>query len=340
MIKNSYKFMFFLFMIMGSLIAISSTSWLNIWMGLEINLLSFIPLMMSTKNLFSSESSLKYFLIQALASAIFLFSIILFYLFLNFKIYLMYYNFMMISSTMMLKSGTAPFHFWFPSVMEGLTWNSNFMLMTWQKLAPLMILSYCLSLNMMIFIILFSMIFGSLGGINQTSLRKLMAFSSINHLGWMISGMINNENIWLIYFLFYSFLNFSIIFMFNNFKLFNLNQTFKMFNSNKFMKTSMFILLLSLGGLPPFLGFFPKWMIIELMIKNNLFFLLMFMLFLTLITLYFYLRISYSALLLNHINMNWNYKNNFLIKNINFLMIINFISLSGLLIINFVFLFF
>lgn len=319
------------------MIAISSTSWFRIWIGLEINLLSFIPLIINSKNLFSSESSLKYFLIQALASAIFLFSVILFYLFLNFKFYLIYYNFILISSTIILKRGTAPFHFWFPRVIEGLNWHSNFLLITWQKLAPLIILSYCLRLNLLIFIIFSSMLFGSLGGINQTSLRKLIAFSSINHLGWIISGMLNNERIWIIYFLFYRLLNLSVIFMLNNFKLFNLNQTFKIFNSNNLINISLFILFLSLGGLPPFLGFFPKWLIIELIIKSNIITTLIFILFITLITLYFYLRLTYSALLLNHINIKWNFKIFFSIKNITLLIIINFISLTGLIIINLIY---
>lgn len=319
------------------MIAISSTSWFRIWIGLEINLLSFIPLIINSKNLFSSESSLKYFLIQALASAIFLFSVILFYLFLNFKFYLIYYNFILISSTIILKRGTAPFHFWFPRVIEGLNWHSNFLLITWQKLAPLIILSYCLRLNLLIIIIFSSMLFGSLGGINQTSLRKLIAFSSINHLGWIISGMLNNERIWIIYFLFYRLLNLSVIFMLNNFKLFNLNQTFKIFNSNNLINISLFILFLSLGGLPPFLGFFPKWLIIELIIKSNIITTLIFMLFITLITLYFYLRLTYSALLLNHINIKWNFKIFFSIKNITLLIIINFISLTGLIIINLIY---
>lgn len=319
------------------MIAISSTSWFRIWIGLEINLLSFIPLIINSKNLFSSESSLKYFLIQALASAIFLFSVILFYLFLNFKFYLIYYNFILISSTIILKRGTAPFHFWFPRVIEGLNWYSNFLLITWQKLAPLIILSYCLRLNLLIIIIFSSMLFGSLGGINQTSLRKLIAFSSINHLGWIISGMLNNERIWIIYFLFYRLLNLSVIFMLNNFKLFNLNQTFKIFNSNNLINISLFILFLSLGGLPPFLGFFPKWLIIELIIKSNIITTLIFILFITLITLYFYLRLTYSALLLNHINIKWNFKIFFSIKNITLLIIINFISLTGLIIINLIY---
>lgn len=321
----------------GTLIAISSSSWFRIWIGLEINLLSFIPLIIRSKNLFSSESSLKYFLTQALASSIFLFSIILLYLFINFKLNLTYYNFILISSTIILKRGTAPFHFWFPRVIEGLSWYSRLLLITWQKIAPLIILSYCLSLNLLIIIVFASMIFGRLGGINQTSLRKLIAFSSINHLGWMIAGIINNENLWFLYFLFYSFLNLRIVFLFENFKLFNINQTFKIFNSNKFMSISTFILLLSLGGLPPFLGFMPKWLIIELLIKNNIFIILTFILFLTLITLYFYLRIAYAALLLNHNNINWRFKINTNIKNFKSIIFINFVSLLGLIIINLVY---
>lgn len=236
-----------------------------------------------------------------------------------------------------MKRGTAPFHFWFPRVIEGLSWYSRLLLITWQKIAPLIIISYCLRLNLLIFIIFASIIFGSLGGINQTSLRKLIAFSSINHLGWIIAAIINNENLWFLYFLFYSFLNLRIVFFFENFKLYNINQTFKIFNSNKFINISLFILLLSLGGLPPFLGFIPKWLIIELLIKNNIFVILTFILVITLITLYFYLRIAYAALLLNHVNINWNFKINSSIKNFKPLIIINFISITGLIIINFVF---
>ena len=158
-------------------------------------------------------------------------------------------------------------------------------------------------------------------------------------MGWIIAGIINNENIWLVYFIFYTFLNLRIIFLFNNFKLFNINQTFKMFNSNKFINISLFVLLLSLGGLPPFFGFIPKWLIIELIVKNNIFVTLAFILILTLITLYFYLRITYAALLLNHVNINWNFKINLPIKNFKTIIVVNFISLLGLFLINFVYLF-
>lgn len=240
---------------------------------------------------------------------------------------------------MILKRGAAPFHFWFPSVIEGLSWNRNLILITWQKIAPLIILSYSLSNNLLVFSIFCAIIFGSLGGLNQTSLRKLIAFSSINHLGWMLAGIIRNENLWFTYFLFYTFLSIRIILMFNNFKLFNIAQTFKIFNSNQFLKVSIFVVLLSLGGLPPFLGFMPKWLIIELLISNNLFFMLNIILFLTLVTLYFYLRLTYSALLLNHTEINWNFKRNYGLNNTKLLLTISFISLFGLIMINSVYLF-
>lgn len=242
---------------------------------------------------------------------------------------------MLISSTIILKSGAAPLHFWFPSVIEGLNWYSNLLLITWQKIAPLMILSYTINLNLIIFIIIFSILFGRLGGINQTSLRKLLAFSSINHLGWIIAGILNNETLWRLYFIFYTFLNFSIVVLFNNFKLFNINQTFRIFKSNKFINISLFISLISLGGLPPFIGFMPKWLIIELLVINKMYFILITILCLTLITLYFYIRISYAALLLNHININWSYKNFINKNNHKKLISINFLSLTGLLIINY-----
>jgi NADH-ubiquinone oxidoreductase chain 2 len=325
--------------IFGTLVATSANSWFRIWIGLEINLLSFIPLIINTKNLLSSESSLKYFLIQAFASTIFLFSIIIYFIFLNFKIiFIIKYMPFLILSTIILKNGTAPFHFWFPRVIEGLTWYTNLILISWQKIAPLIIISYLIRFNFIIFIIFISIIFGRLGGLNQTSLRKLIAFSSINHLGWIISRIIFNEYLWVTYFLFYIFLRFSIVFLFNNLKLFNLNQVFKLFSNNQLIKLIIFIPLLSLGGLPPFIGFFPKWIIIEILISIKIFILLNFILFLTLITLYFYLRISYSALLFNHVEINWTIKIN-IFKNNKSTLILGFLSTFSLILINIFYIF-
>lgn len=303
--------------------------------------MSFIPLIIGNKNLFSSESTLKYFLTQALASSIFLFTILIFIFFKNLKInYNLNESFIiLISSSMLIKMGSAPFHFWFPRVTEGLNWNSILILITWQKIAPLIIFSYCINFKLLIFVIFFSMIFGRLGGLNQTSLRKLMAFSSINHLGWIIIRIQRSEILWEIYFLFYCFLSFNIIFILNNFKLLNINQTFYLKTLNIIIKTSIFIVLLSLGGLPPFLGFFPKWLVIEMLTQQKIIFSLLFILFFTLITLFFYLRISYNALLISHNTINWRFKF-FYKKSISKIIIrLTFISLFGLILINFLYFF-
>nr|UJI65700.1 NADH dehydrogenase subunit 2 [Glossina austeni] len=328
MFNNSSKIMFLFTLFLGSLITISSNSWLGAWMGLEINLLSFIPLMSDSK-LLSTEASLKYFLTQALASSILLFSIIMIYIEFNSNSNL---NEIMISSTLLLKSGSAPFHFWFPTVMEGLSWMNSLLLLTWQKLAPLMLISYCLS-NLLIISMILSALIGAIGGLNQTSLRKLMAYSSINHLGWMISSMYLNNLFWMLYFLMYSFFSFALIFMFNTFKTSHINQLFSLFMNSKTMKFMLFFNLLSLGGLPPFLGFFPKWIVIQMLITNNQLLILFILMMSTLITLYFYLRLSYSAFMMNYPENNWNNNSFFMNLNMKIMLVCSFYSSIGLFLI-------
>nr|QOV03279.1 NADH dehydrogenase subunit 2 [Suillia bicolor] len=331
MFNNSSKIMFFLILILGTMITISSNSWIGAWMGLEINLLSFIPLMSDNNNLMSTEASLKYFLTQALASAVLLFSIILFLL--ESKVTLQMntlYIDTMILSALLLKSGAAPFHFWFPNVMEGLSWTNALILMTWQKIAPLMLISYLIVKPFILLCVILSVVIGSLGGLNQTSLRKLMAFSSINHLGWMLISMFTSESLWMTYFLFYTFLSFNLIFMFNLFKMNHINQLFSLFMSSKILKFSMFLNLLSLGGLPPFIGFVPKWMVIQLLTVNNQLLLMAVLTVMTLITLFFYLRLCYAAFMMNYYENNW-ILNIYLNKmNSTLMLTFSFISIFGL----------
>nr|YP_010025546.1 NADH dehydrogenase subunit 2 [Sarcophaga pauciseta]QOQ35845.1 NADH dehydrogenase subunit 2 [Sarcophaga pauciseta] len=303
MFNNSSKIMFFSILMMGTLISVSANSWLGAWMGLEINLLSFIPLMSDDK-LMSTEASLKYFLTQALASSVFLFATIMFLLNSSSPNSNLFME-MMIFSSLLLKSGSAPFHFWFPNVMEGLSWLNSLILMTWQKIAPLMLISYIIFKPLIITSIILSSMIGALGGLNQTSLRKLMAYSSINHLGWMLAAMYDSNLLWIMYFTFYSFLTFTMIFMFSLFKTSHINQLFTLTFHSKNMKFFLFFNLLSLGGLPPFLGFLPKWLVIQSLTMNNQLLLLTFMVLMTLITLYFYIRLSYSAFMLNYFENNW-----------------------------------
>jgi len=297
--------------------------------------LSFIPLLRDNNNLISTEASLKYFLTQALASTVLLFSSILLILKNNINNEINEsFTSIIIISALLLKSGAAPFHFWFPNIIEGLTWINALILITWQKIAPLILISYLNIKNLLLIRVILSVVIGAIGGLNQTSLRKLMAFSSINHLGWILRSLIIRESIWLIYFLFYSFLSFILTFIFNIFKLFHLNQLFSWFVSRKILKFSLFINFLSLGGLPPFLGFLPKWLVIQQLTLCNQYFLLTLIIISTLITLFFYLRICYSAFILNYFENNWVIEININSNNTNLYLIITFFSIFGLFLIS------
>nr|APT41425.1 NADH dehydrogenase subunit 2 [Brumptomyia travassosi] len=338
MLFNPSKTLFMFSLILGITITVSSNSWLGAWMGLEINLLSFIPLMIDESNIFASEASLKYFLTQAMASSLLLFSIILFlsYNFINFNLW----NFNIISKmslinmTLLIKMGSAPFHFWFPSIMNNLSWFNNWILMTIQKIAPFILIFYSFNYYINMMSLILSLIFGALGGLNQTSIRKIMAYSSINHMSWMLCSMFFSKSLWLNYFIFYYFLTSSIVILFNLFNIFFINQIFLYFNNNLIMKFSIFILLLSLGGLPPFIGFFPKWLIIQYLTFNNFYFILLMMVIFTLFTLYFYIQIAYSAFMIDSWNLKWNIlKNKFFNYNSLFIFL-SFISIFGLILIS------
>nr|QHZ87366.1 NADH dehydrogenase subunit 2 [Thermobia sp. XL-2019] len=302
MLTNPKMLMFLSTLMVGSLISVSATSWYGAWMGLEINLLSFIPLTSKTNNQRMTESALKYFLTQALASTILLTSIIL----MSYQTYITNnVSHIMMTTSLALKLGAGPLHFWMPEVMEGLTWTNCMLLMTWQKLAPLTLMSYFSSDTPLIFLfIISSVLFGSIGGLNQTSLRKIMAFSSINHAGWLLAAMLYDDASWFLYFNLYVFLTLMSTALFNANKLYHFNQTF----TNKInppTKLAIFTSLLSLGGLPPFLGFLPKWIIIMKMTCSLFILTTMILVMTTLITLYYYIRISYSAFILLHTNQSW-----------------------------------
>nr|ARH53935.1 NADH dehydrogenase subunit 2 [Mordellochroa milleri] len=292
--------LFFNSMILGTLIAISSYSWMGMWMGLEVNLLSIIPLMNSSKNKLSTEASLKYFLTQALASLILLFSIIVLLLLNEFIFPLMNHSMTLImNSALLTKLGAAPFHFWFPEVMEGLTWFNCSILLTWQKIAPLILLmSNNPTETFIIMVAILSSLIGSLAALNQISLRKIMAFSSINHIGWMLAANLTSHSIWMVYFLTYSILTINMIWYFSTSNTFFMKQMINSISSNKMFKLMFIINFMSLGGLPPFLGFLPKWLIVQALTYQGFMFLAITLIILTLISLYIYLRLILSSLVI------------------------------------------
>nr|AQP29680.1 NADH dehydrogenase subunit 2 [Coatitermes sp. 2 TB-2017] len=310
--SNSTKILLMTTLVAGVLVSVSSNSWLGAWMGLEINLMSFIPLMSNVKNMYNTEASLKYFIVQVLASATLLFMVVMKTLTEDlFTFESSNYTPMIICTPLLLKSGAAPLHWWFPGVMEGLSWENCALLMTVQKAAPLMLMSYLIEINAFtLSVILLSTIVGSIGGLNQTSMRKILTYSSINHTGWMLIALTTSENLWMAYFMIYSTLTLTVVSAIKLSGTSFINQTMLTNKETALMKFMMFTSLLSLGGLPPFLGFLPKWIVIQSMITNNMVPLATIVVVTSLITLYYYLKISYSSFMILNTEPKWNLKSN------------------------------
>nr|YP_009937411.1 NADH dehydrogenase subunit 2 [Trigonopterus carinirostris]QNT26921.1 NADH dehydrogenase subunit 2 [Trigonopterus carinirostris] len=297
---NFYKILFLMLLIFSTFITISALSWISAWIGLEMNLLALIPLMKTSSNKLSAEAAIKYFIIQAMASTCLLFSMILFSNLstMEFKTSI---SMIMMNTALILKMGAAPLHFWLPEVISGLGWNLTIIILTWQKIAPMILLSYSLfSVKFTSIISITSTLTGSIQGLNQTCLRKLMTFSSINHMGWMMATFLSSLNLWFYYFLTYTMMNINIILLFKKFNLYFISQLNKLIPYNSMIKFLLMMNLLSLGGLPPFIGFLPKWLTINFLINSSLIMLSFIMIIMTLMALYFYTRITFFAFTLNN----------------------------------------
>nr|QPH36830.1 NADH dehydrogenase subunit 2 [Nothobranchius seegersi] len=284
----------------GTTMTMMSSHWLLAWMGLEINTLAIIPLMIKQHHPRAVEASTKYFLIQAAAAATLLFaSTMNAWLTGVWDISQMTHPLPLILTTMALslKMGLAPMHSWLPDIMQGIDLSIALVLATWQKLAPFSLLFQINNSTLMILLGLTSVILGGWGGLNQTQLRKVMAYSSIAHLGWMMMVMHLLPPLSWLTLLIYIILTFSLFNTFMLNKTTNLNSL-----STSWMKAPALtaltpLVLLSLGGLPPFTGFLSKWMILQELTKQGLSVTATMAALSALLSLYFYLRLSYSMTL-------------------------------------------
>nr|QXJ42115.1 NADH dehydrogenase subunit 2 [Iridoteuthis sp. GS-2021] len=286
------NFLFILIMMLGTLFSLSSSHWLTMWMGLELNLMGFLPLMNIKGKTLEAEASMKYFIIQSLSSSLLIFTSILMYVFMM-SWYSTFNNYtmnMLITLSLILKLGGAPMHFWLPSISKQMTWMILFLLLTWQKLAPLFMLSLMNSNYMLIMMIsILSTLMGSIMALNQINLQLIMTYSSISHLGWMLTMILFNSSLTLFYFINYIIISIPLMYMINSEMG---NYLFMLTQKNNMNNMIIISLILSLAGLPPLLGFMSKLIILISLIKMKMFMLSMMMLLGTLISLYFYLNMS------------------------------------------------
>nr|QDI93739.1 NADH dehydrogenase subunit 2 [Insulaphylus sp. ph34] len=331
--KTSSKMLFFSMTILSTMMVMNSSSWMSMWVGLEMNLMSFIPMISTVKNSFNSQSVMMYFLTQSLGSMMFIMFILTNkYMFLYMEKDLIK---TLVMITMMIKMGMPPFHLWFPEMMNKMKWTMCLMLMTWQKIAPMYIMSLVIYLNKtLILVICLSALMGAVGGINQTSTRKIMAYSSINHMSWMISCAATFKKSWIIYMIIYSMMMMLTSMMLYEYNIMFINQM-NIFFKKKMDKMIMIFLMLSIGGLPPFLGFIPKWIAIQYMISSNEIIMLMIMMLSALITLSYYLRMSSTMNMTTSYSQKWMYLFKTNKKTSTYLMSMNMMLPVSILLMNF-----
>nr|AAR18894.1 NADH dehydrogenase subunit 2 [Nephrurus wheeleri] len=288
-------------LILGTIITLSSFHWLLAWAGLELNTLAVIPLISKQHHPRATEAATKYFLTQASASALIIFSSSL-----N-AWKTGQWDILQLSTpeattiltiALAMKLGLAPLHFWLPETLQGSTLPIALIISTWQKLAPTTLLyltSHNLNKNTLITLGLSSSILGGLVGLNHTQTRKIMAFSSIAHMGWLFTAIALNPNLTLMTITIYVILTstmFSTLMLTTSKTLLDLGTTWP--QSPTLLTTTM-LTLMSLGGLPPLTGFIPKWLILKELTTINLFTISTLMALSYLPSLFFYLRMSYMT---------------------------------------------
>nr|AAF18885.1 NADH dehydrogenase subunit 2 [Liolaemus wiegmannii] len=287
----------------GTIITASSFHWMLAWLGLELNTLAIIPMITKYHHPRATEAATKYFLTQAAASAIILFSSTI-----NawqtgtWDITQLSTPISSILLTMALamKLGLAPTHFWLTEVMQGTTTKIAMIIATWQKLAPMAIIFMTMN-NLMSTVLMtmgiISAIIGGWGGLNQTQLRKMMAYSSVAHLGWMAIISTMTTNILMINLTIYLLITTTMFLMLIVTKPKTIQDLTLSWSSSPMITTFMALTLLSLGGLPPLTGFLPKWLIIEELTLQNLTPIATTLAMSALLSLYFYLRLTYTSTL-------------------------------------------
>ena len=309
--------------ILGMMVMISSNDLIVFYIGLELQSLSLYVLASFNKNeIKSSEAGLKYFVLSALSSGLLLYGCSLVYGFsgsTNFNIisneinnsqFSLIFGIVFILVGLSFKISAVPFHMWAPDVYEGSPTSVTLFFTIVPKIAALTVFIRFLYVpfigmidqwnSIIIFLSIASMIFGAIAAIGQTNLKRLIAYSSISHMGYALAGLTTGTNLGIqssvIYISIYFVMNlglFCCLFMMKrNDKYYEKIEDLSGLSKNHpLLSLSLLIILFSLAGIPPMAGFFAKFYIFKSVIEQSMYFLAIVGLLSTVIAAFYYLRI-------------------------------------------------
>nr|QGQ60795.1 NADH dehydrogenase subunit 2 [Scelorchilus rubecula] len=288
-------------LLLGTIITISSNHWMMAWTGLEINTLAILPLISKSHHPRAIEAATKYFLTQAAASTLLLFSSMTNAWFTGqWDITQLSHplSCLLLTTAISIKLGLVPFHFWFPEAIQGTSLTTGLLLATLMKFPPttlFMLTSPSLNPTLLTTMAMASAALGGWMGLNQTQIRKVLAFSSISHLGWMTLILLYNPKLTLLTFYLYCLMTSAIFLTLNTAKITKLSTMMTAWTKIPPLTATLMLTLLSLAGLPPLTGFLPKWLIIQELTKQEMTPMATTIALLSLLGLFFYLRLAYCS---------------------------------------------
>ena len=309
--------------VLGMMVMISSNDLIVFYMGLELQSLALYVLATFNRDqLKSSEAGLKYFVLSALSSGLLLYGCSLIYGFtgstnfnliadqLNADQYALTFGIVFILVGLAFKISAVPFHMWAPDVYEGSPTSVTLFFTMVPKVAALTVFIrflYVPFLNLidqwqmiLIFLSIASMLFGAIAAIGQTNLKRLIAYSSISHIGYALAGLATGSNDGIqssvIYITIYILMNlglFSCLLMMkrNNEYFEDIEDLSGLSKNHPLLSLSLLIILFSLAGIPPLAGFFAKFYIFKSVIEQSMYFLAIVGLLSTVVAAFYYLRI-------------------------------------------------
>ena len=309
--------------VLGMMVMISSNDLIVFYMGLELQSLALYVLATFNRDqLKSSEAGLKYFVLSALSSGLLLYGCSLIYGFTgstNFNLianqlgsdeYALTFGIVFILVGLAFKISAVPFHMWAPDVYEGSPTSVTLFFTMVPKIAALTVFIrflYVPFLNLIeqwqmiiIFLSIASMLFGAIAAIGQTNLKRLIAYSSIGHVGYALAGLATGSNIGIqssvIYITIYIIMNlglFSCLLMMkrNNRYYEDIEDLSGLSKNHPMLSLSLLIILFSLAGIPPLAGFFAKFYIFKSVLEQSMYFLAIVGLLSTVVAAFYYLRL-------------------------------------------------
>ena len=309
--------------VLGMMVMISSNDLIVFYMGLELQSLAlYVLATFNRNNLKSSEAGLKYFVLSALSSGLLLYGCSLIYGFsgsTNFEIiasqldsneYALTFGIVFILVGLAFKISAVPFHMWAPDVYEGSPTTVTLFFTMVPKIAALTVFIRFLYVPflelidqwqmILVFLSIASMLFGAIAAIGQKNIKRLIAYSSIGHIGYALAGVASASNDGIqssvIYLTIYIVMNlglFSCLLMLrrNDNYYESIDDLSGLSKNHPILSFSLLVILFSLAGIPPLAGFFAKFYIFKAVIEQSMYFLAIVGLLSTVIAAFYYLRI-------------------------------------------------